>query len=412
VQPAPVEFRLLDPAFFADPHAFFARLREHAPVWRVPGTRVHLVSTWALVEEALERVADFSNQLSGLLIRGPAGAPVEFEMQGTGTAIDVIATADDPGHALHRRAVQPLLAAGRVAALEPGIRTQGVRLMAPLLAAGSGEWTQAVAHPLPTLVIARVIGLPDSDLDRLQRWALHGGEMLAGTGDLERMAELGIEAAEHAEYLSEHLTRALADPARDAQRDLLGALAEAVRADAFPAEVAVGILVTLVGAGGETTTTLTGSAVRILAERGDLQARLRAQPGLIPVFVEEALRVESPFNGHYRVVRRPCELGGVKLDAGERLLLLWSAANRDPAAFDNPDAIDLERRNPRAHLAFGRGIHFCVGAPLARLEARVVLEELLARTRRFALAARGRPPAHVPSIFMHRLAHLDLDFEC
>jgi cytochrome P450 len=193
---------------------------------------------------------------------------------------------------------------------------------------------------------------------------------------------------------------------------MLGALADAVRAGTIAAEAAVGVLVTMVGAGGETTTTLTGSAVRILAERPDLQARLRAEPGAIPAFVEEALRVESPFNGHYRVVRRPCELGGVKLDPGERLLLLWSAANRDSAEFAAPDEIDLDRRSPRAHLAFGRGVHFCVGAPLARLEARVVLEELLGCTRRFGLAARGRRPEYVPSIFMHRLAHLDLELEC
>jgi cytochrome P450 len=400
---------LLDPAFFADPHACFARLREQAPVYRVPGTGVHLVSSWALVEQALERVGDFSSNLSGLLIRGPDGRPSEFEMAGTGTAIDVIATADDPEHALHRRIVQPLLAAGRVAALEPEIRRLAARLMRPLLDAGGGDWVAAVAHPLPTLVVARVIGLPAADLDKLLRWTLHGGEMLAGTGDAARMAELGHEAALHAQYLAAHLSRALSDPAHGAGRDLLGALADAVRGGAIAGQTAVGILVTLVGAGGETTTTLTGSAVRILAERADLQALLRADPARIPAFVEEALRVESPFNGHYRVVRRACELGGVELEPGQRLLLLWSAANRDPQAFAHPDAIDLERASPRAHLAFGRGVHFCVGAPLARLEARVVLEELLARTRRFGLDARGRAPCYVPSLFMHRLAHLDLE---
>jgi cytochrome P450 len=226
------------------------------------------------------------------------------------------------------------------------------------------------------------------------------------------MAQLGREAAEHAEYLASQLARALGDPRLDARANLLGALADAVRSGAISTPVAVGILVTLVGAGSETTATLLGNAVRILAERPDLQARLRAQPERVPDFVEEVLRVESPFNGHYRAVRRACELGGVKLEAGDRLLLLWSAANRDPAAFDDPEKIDLERRAPRAHLGFGRGVHFCVGAPLARLEARVVLEELLARTRRIGGAAPGRAPAYVPSIFMHRLAHLDLELEC
>jgi cytochrome P450 len=400
---------LLEPAFFADPHAYFRELREREPVHRVPGTRVHLVASWARVEEALERVDDFSSSLSGLLIRGPTGELIEFAMAGTGTALDVIATADDPEHALHRRLVQPLLAAGRVAELEPGIRSLARRLLQPLLDSGRGDWTQAVAHPLPTLIVARVLGLPESDLEHLVRWALHGGEMLAGTTDQQRMAELGREAALHAEYLAAHLERALAAPGCNAGASVLGALAAAVRSGTISAQVAVGILVTLVGAGGETTTTLLGSAARILAERRDLQTRLRARPALLPEFVEEVLRVESPFNGHYRVVRRACELGGVRLEPGDRLLLLWSAANRDPAVFPDPDAIDLERRNPRAHLGFGRGVHFCVGAPLARLEARVALEELLASTRRIALDARGRRPEYVPSLFMHRLAHLDLE---
>lgn len=401
---------LLDPWFFADPHVFFAELRERAPVYRVPATRVHLVSTFALVEQALERVEDFSSALSGLLIRGENGELAEFEMAGTGTAIDVIATADDPEHALHRKLVQPQLAAGRIAELEPEIRERAAQLLSPLIARGAGDWTQAVAHPLPTWVVARVIGLPTSDVPQLARWALHGGEMLAGTGDRVRMAELGIEAAAHAQYLGRHLDHALAEPDRT-RGDLLGALATALRSGAIAREVAVGILTVLVGAGGETTTTLVGSAVRILAQRADLQAQLRAHPERIPAFVEEALRVESPFNGHYRVVRRSCALGGVALATGDRLMLLWSAANRDPAAFADPERIDLERRSPRAHLAFGRGVHFCVGAPLARLEARVVLEELLARTRRFGLDPRGRAPAYVPSLFMHRLAHLDLEFE-
>jgi len=170
---------------------------------------------------------------------------------------------------------------------------------------------------------------------------------------------------------------------------------------------AIGIGVVLVGAAGESTASLAGSAVRLLAERPDLQEVLRRDPARVPAFVEEAVRLESPFRGHYRAVLRPARLGGVALETGDRLLLLWASANRDEARFARPDELDLARPHPRDHLGFGRGIHFCVGASLARLEARVILEELLARTREIALDP-VLPPRHVPSLFVRRLAQLHL----
>jgi cytochrome P450 len=162
------------------------------------------------------------------------------------------------------------------------------------------------------------------------------------------------------------------------------------------------------GAGGESTAGLLGSAVRLLAEAPALADELRANPRLLPRFVEETVRLESPFKFHYRAVRRACELGGAQLQPGDRLMLLWAAANRDPAVFEDPDALRLDRPHPKQHLGFGRGAHFCIGAPLARLEARVLLEELLSRTQHLALRA-GSPPVHARSLFVRRLESLPLD---
>jgi cytochrome P450 len=170
---------------------------------------------------------------------------------------------------------------------------------------------------------------------------------------------------------------------------------------------ALGILVILLGAGIESTASLIGNAALLLARRPDLQAELRSDPALLPAFVEEAVRLESPFRFHYRVVARDTELGGVALARGARLMLYWSSANRDESVFERPDEIDLHRRFPRHHMAFGRGIHFCVGAPLARLETRVVLEELLARSSRVGLDPE-RPPRYAPSLFVRRPASLAL----
>jgi cytochrome P450 len=165
------------------------------------------------------------------------------------------------------------------------------------------------------------------------------------------------------------------------------------------------MLHTLLSAGGESTTSLLGSAVRILADRPALQDRLRGDLTLVPAFVEEALRLESPFRYLMRWVPRETSLGGVAIPAGATLLLFWGAANRDAAEHDHPDEVDLERRVLRQHVAFGRGIHHCVGAPLARLEAKVVLSVLLERTTRIALDL-ADPPRWVPSLLIRRYERL------
>jgi cytochrome P450 len=177
-------------------------------------------------------------------------------------------------------------------------------------------------------------------------------------------------------WIADQLATAMQRP----DDDLLGAVARGVRDRVLGRLDAYVILHTLLSAGGESTTSLLGNAVRILAEHDELQDQLRARPEFVPVFVEEALRLEPPFRHHLRSVPRDTNLAGVPIPAGSTVLLLWGAANRDATEFEHPDAIDLQRPAPRHHLAFGRGIHHCVGAPLARIEARIVLAQLLERT--------------------------------
>jgi cytochrome P450 len=401
------EYDFLSPEIVDDPYPFYAYLREKAPVYEVSGTGVYLVSKGYLIEEALERHGDFSANLTGVLIRGPDGKPQVFDLTHFGSAVDAIANADEPSHAIHRRLILPHLMPRVVASLEGRLREWGEELMRPLLEAGRGDWIQGVANPLPSMAMALVVGLPVEDAGRLVDWAMAGTEILAGTTTLERLGPVGTKTAELTGYLASHLRRALADRGDGPASDVISGLARAVHEGVIAADDAVSILVVLAGAGGESTSSLTGSAVRLLAEDAALQKELRADPALIPAFVEEVVRTESPFRGHYRVVKRDTELGGVGLPRGSRVFLLWAAANRDPEVFEDPDAIDVHRRNPRAHLGFGKGIHFCVGARLARLEGRVVLEELLKRTRSFELDPE-RPPRYVRSIFVRRHAELGL----
>lgn len=161
------------------------------------------------------------------------------------------------------------------------------------------------------------------------------------------------------------------------------------------------ILHTLLSAGGESTTSLLGNAVRILAEQPQLQQQLRAHPQLVATFVEEAVRLEPPFRYHMRDVAEDTALGGARIPAGSTLLLLRGSANHDPNEFEHPDDVDLRRPVPRHHLSFGRGIHHCVGAPLARVEARTVLNVLLERTSDITVDP-DRPPCWVDSLMVRR----------
>jgi cytochrome P450 len=171
---------------------------------------------------------------------------------------------------------------------------------------------------------------------------------------------------------------------------------------------ALGIILMIAAAGGESTASLLGSCARLLAEDASLQQRLRSEPDLVPTFVEEVCRLESPFRGHYRIVRHDTVLGGVPVPSGSRLILLWPAANRDARLVEgDADVVDLGRAAPRQHVGFGWGIHLCIGAPLARLEAKVAVEELLRATASFSLA----DPAdlrHHPSLMVRRLVTLPL----
>ena len=414
---------LLDPAAIEDPYPLFARLRAEAPVAEIDATGAWLVTSWALVEEAVLRDDDFSANLTGLLYTDERGEAAIFDLGEVAAAAGaVIATADEPDHGVHRAAVAPGLAARVIAALEPLIRRWTAERTRAFLVEGGGDYVRAVAEPLPARVVAHLLEAVDEDRGRLQRWGMTGGDMLAGTTTPARMAELGAATAEMAAYLAAKLAEPGA-PGRgvealgpDESPSLVALLRRAVAKGAFSESVAIGIAVTLVGAGVESTASLIGSAVRMLAERPELQRTLRREPAKIGRFLEEALRLESPFRFHYRVVKRACRLGAARLAAGDRLMLAWSAANRDEREFEGADQIDLGRRYPKRHLGFGRGRHFCVGAHLARLEARIALEEILqlhdrgaAETREFRIDPKGAV-RHTPSIFVRRLESLPLRF--
>jgi len=295
----------------------------------------------------------------------------------------------------------PHLSAKRIRIIEEFAADTADRLWDENLHDGQIEWMSAIANRLPMMVVARLLGLPDDDVDKLIRLGYAATTLLDGIVTPDQLQAAGMAAIELSSYVLKHFEKANAG----AGTGLIGDVAARCASGELEQTPALAIMLTLFGAAGESTASLLGSAAWVLTDRPDIQRQVRENPQLLGTFIEETLRFESPFRGHYRHVLRNTTLAGTEVPAESHLLLLWGAANRDPAHFDAPNDFRLDRSGAKAHLTFGKGVHFCVGAALARLEARIVLGMLLERTSWVDAADVGD---WLPSILVRRRERLQL----
>ena len=394
---------LLHPDVLDEPYAFYRTLRNQAPVWAVPGTDVITVATFDLISEAVGRPEDFSSNILSLLYRDDDGLPARLEFGGT--APPTLATADPPLHTTHRKAVFPELVARRMLTLEADIRALCEQAIDGALRDDPFEFMSAVGNVVPITVVAKLIGFRDINPAQLLEAAFDSTAMIGGTMTLNRLTELVSRIG----AIQEWIRLQVADTTESDEDGILLAVRRALDAGTLAEGEVQIILHTLLSAGGETTSSLVGNAVRLLADDQELQQRLREKPYLIDTFVEEALRLESPFRQQMRSIPHGTNLGGVDIPSGSTVVLLFGSANRDSGQFDNPDVVDLSRSSPRRHLAFGHGIHYCVGAALARIEARAALTTLVGRTREFRVDPNDAP-RWAESFMVRRHEHLPLTF--
>ena len=401
---------LFDSMVLEHPHPYYALLRESDPVHLIRGTDAYLVSRFDLIQEVVANPGVFSSNSGEFLylsesdhpgLRSPGRSDGgDTEMPG------VLATADPPDHGRQRKIFSGLFSVGAINERQDEFRELIRAALGGQLASGHVEWMADIAEPLPMVIVARLLGLPDSTAPALKEQGYASVEQISGFVSEERSHVLLQKMMEFGPVIDGYAAaRATANPD---QSTVIGVCAKAVGNGELSDMEAFGILGILLAAGGESTTSLLGTAVRILAERADLQEQLRGKPELIPTFVEEALRLDPPFRGHYRRTVVDTTLGGVEIPAGSRLVLLWPAANRDEALCARPEDIDVGRASPRHHVGFGWGIHLCIGAPLARLEAKLVLEELLAQTSRFSIDGASATLRHHKSLMVRRLVSLPL----
>ena len=376
-------------------------------------------------EEATAVLNDTATFSSCTAVTGPfPGFPVPLDEYADGDISDLIAehrdslpmsdqlpTFDPPTHTDHRGLLMRLITPKRLKENEDFMWRLADRQLDTFVDRGNCEFINDFASPFAMLVIADLLGVPEDDHARFEEMLLHRPEGGA-IGTTESMAHSPLE------HLYREFTAYIEDRRASPREDVLTGLANATFPDGSTPEVidAVRVAANLFAAGQETTVRLLGSAVQLIAEDAELQQQLRDNRELIPNFIEESLRTESPIKGDFRLSRVPTSVGGVDLPAGTTVMLLLAAANRDPRRFDDPATFDVNRANARQHISFGRGIHTCPGAPLARAEARVCLERLLDRTSDIRISESHHGPAgdrryrYVPTFILRGLTRLHIEF--
>jgi cytochrome P450 len=384
-----------------EPTAHYADLRDRCPV--------HHEAEHEPEFFVLSRFDDVVNALKHPDVWRNADGPGVFHQE-TG----VLGTTDDPDHARHRRVLRSAFVPTSIARMAPAIEAIADELFDAMLPLGRGDFVELFAIPFPALAIAELLGVPRSERDSFGRWSNVAVAALTG-GDLDAYREAKTALEDHVEAGVDARDAMLGGdaPVDDAvlgdviPADVLGLLTIALRNGVIARAEARHLGYQLLVAGHETTTSLLGMMLYRLVERPELLQRLRDDRSLLPAAIEEALRFDSPVHGLFRTSPHDQVVHDVDIPAGTKVQLAFASANRDPAQFVDPEVfrIDRERAELGRHVAFGWGIHHCIGAPLARLETLITFERVLDRMADVELDG---APVRNDSFVLHGLTSLPI----
>ena len=410
----------MDASLVEDPYPYFDHLRGRCPVLPTAHRGVVAVTGYEEASEVYLNNEDFSSCIS---VVGPfATFPVPLEGDDISDIIDEhrnalpmyehMVTMDPPEHTRERALIMRLLTPKRLKENEAFMWRLADRQIGEFIGAGRCEFISAYTQPFAMLVVADVLGVPESDHERFRQ-----GFGLGGTP-----GKIGAEgkgmASNALNWLDDWFERYIEDRRRTPQDVVLTSLALATYPDGStpPVTSVVRTATFLFAAGQETTARLLATGLKYLCEYPELQDELRAHPDRIPGFIEEALRIESPVKADFRLARRNTSIAGQDIDAGTPVVLLNGAANRDPRLFECPAEFRMDRPNAKVHIAFGRGVHSCPGGPLARAEGRVSIERILDRMRDIRLSEEHHgPPSdrhfeYEPTWVLRGLHELHIEF--
>lgn len=373
------EFNPFDEEYLQDPYAVFTRARNEEPVFYSPEIEYWVVSRYDDVVAIFRDTESYSATAAGELIKPPCPAAMEKLAAVDFVPSTMLVDEDAPLHTKRRRVLRKGVTDDRVAEIEPITRRFVGDCLDAMIKTGNADMVADMTFQVPALTAFVLMGVPEAEVERARGYASRFALWIWGRPTDEQQVELAGEFAAYLEYAREHVERLTENPGDDYMSNAIKAWQKAGNDDVWDKTYLASIMQSHLYASHETTTNATANGFKVLLENRDQWELLCNDSSLIPNAVEEILRYASSVPAWRRVTTRPVTIGGFDIAAGERILVLTGSANHDDAVFDDGDRFDITRENADEHVAFGWGIHLCLGQALARMEMRVMLEETTKR---------------------------------
>jgi len=406
------QYNPFDPEVLKCPYEFNKGLREQAPVYQCPHTGVFFVSTYDLVVEVAKNEKLFSNKFS-MMQTGGAPPPKDEELndirkQGF-PSVETMLTQDPPAQRRYRSLCQKPFSVSSVAKLQPYIENLANELLDPIIDDGQCDWMDAFAVPMPVRMIAYILGVPIDDLGLFKEWSDASVYQFAADQNRAEVLRCAQLVVDFQHYFAEKIEARQKQPTNDVLSDIVNSNDEGEE----PMNVAecLSVISQLLVAGNETTTSTFAEGMHLLATHPDQLKKVQEDPTLIPNMVEEMLRLSTPTSQMWRIALQDTELNGVSIPKGATLMIKFGSANRDEMQFVMGDEFDVTRQNLKTQIAFGKGVHHCLGAHLARQELIVSWKVILERMTNFTLPPEQGDLEFLPSMLLHGPADLSIRFD-
>jgi cytochrome P450 len=388
--------------YLDNPYPIYEQARREKPIFYSPELDMWVISRYEEINQIFKDPARFSASIAQAPLY-PVTAEAQEVLKKDFHFVPVMSSCDPPNHTRIRSFLNKAFSARRMAVLKPQIYDLTNELINAFAQDGKADLIEQLTFPLPALVIFTMLGIPDEDRDKVKSWCDDRLLFFWGALPTDKQVQCARNLVAYWKYCEELVEKRLTNPQDDFTSDLL----EARRGneDALSIQEVTSIVYGLSFAGHETTTNLIGNSLKQLLNRPAEWEMIRKQPELIPNVVEENLRFDTSVTIWRRITTQEVEVGGVSIPKGAKLALLLASGNHDEAQFPDPERFDVHRSNANGHLAFGKGIHFCLGAALARLQNQIVLELMTGRFPDMRLS-NGQIIEYVPNLSFRGPKHL------
>ena len=402
------EMELFDKEILSCPYHYNKELRDNAPVYKDPQTGIFIISKYELVKEAARKKDIFSNEFVLNVDSSESEEVTTARKKSFNLGRGTLLTIDDPEHKKYRALVKDFFVPEKIVAYEPWILDLSNNLIEKFEDKGRCDFIKEFARPLPLSVILHVLGVPLDRTDDCFRWTLNSVTALSGVASDDELIEAHNGVAEQHSFFADEIEARRGNP----KEDLLSVIAKAKYEDEryLSIEECVSFCTQFLVAGNETTTATLAEAMRQLCLFPKEQVKIQKDPSIITNLVEESLRLATPTSNMWRVAKEDCEIGGVIIPEGSTILLKYFSSNHDEEIFEEPLRFDVTRENARNHIAFGFGIHVCIGQLLSRQEMVNGWQVMFQKLKNFKLDTDPNELKYMPNILLRGLEELPITF--